>query len=191
MTEMIAKTELEWEADGFTLTLTNKDLYIPHGNWLKDYPGFGDRKKKKKRKVTTRESSQPLAASSSGLHGPMTQELGLKILERLEQLDRHINRRYRNTKQQNRDWDSMLDELDTPKELSEEEDAAQGDGVEVSPPLEHKTKTGAIGFEVSPLTQQPADQPASSPQGAEGIEISPPAQLSTGRPTSLSHGASS
>ncbi|XLS97277.1 hypothetical protein HN51_040012 [Arachis hypogaea] len=162
VTEMVAKAGLEWEADDYTLTLPNKDLYIPHGDWLKNYPSWADGKKKR-RKVTIGESNRPVAAASSSLRGPMTQELGLKILEWLERLERCLNRKYENIKLKNRDWDPMIKTLDTPEEHSEEEDAAQGDGIEASPPPEHEADTGAIGVEVSPPAQQPADQPTSSP----------------------------
>ncbi|XLS93618.1 hypothetical protein HN51_069626, partial [Arachis hypogaea] len=76
VTKIIAKASLEWEEHDYPLTLANKDLYIPHGDWLKDYVGFGDVRKKKKR------------PSSSSLQAPMTQELGLKLLQRLEHLER-------------------------------------------------------------------------------------------------------
>ncbi|XLR58353.1 hypothetical protein S83_009025 [Arachis hypogaea] len=111
----------------------------------------------------------------------MTQELGLKILERLERLERCLNKKYENIKLQNRDWHPMIETLDTPEEQSEEKDAAQGDGIEASPPAEHEAETGANGVEVSPPAQQPADQPTSSPQGAEGVD----------HPTFPSHGTSS
>ncbi|KAL4344531.1 hypothetical protein AHAS_Ahas11G0187700 [Arachis hypogaea] len=82
ITEMIAKAAFEWEGDNYPPTVPNKDFYIPHGNWLKEELAI-DAKRKQKSRAVAGGSAQPPEATSSGSQIPITQELGLKILELL------------------------------------------------------------------------------------------------------------
>ncbi|KAL4330191.1 uncharacterized protein LOC107634616 [Arachis ipaensis] len=135
ITEMATKAELEWQDDNYLSGIPSKEKFIPYGNWLKEEL-LGSRKCKCSASTAADQPSTSAPTASQPQY-PETKEF--RFLEQLKRMERRINRRYKNIKLQIWIWEPMLEELDTPKERSEDEDEARADGVEGSPSPQHDT----------------------------------------------------